>query len=289
MSSQFDKVTQAVISMMTESNGEKWQKTWKSLSHVSAAGRYYNGINVWWLSWVKMCKGYEHPIWGTYKQLESIGMQVRKGEKGTGVTYWTMIAPKDAKQGEVKPEDKAKRLIPVLREYIVFNVAQCEENLVVLDRLVKFIGRSVNPDEQMPAVDAFVAACGVPVVKGDPAYSQTRHRISMPEFKAFHSGADYYGTMFHELIHSTIGEAGRAKHKFWGDATYAMEELVAELGAAMLCNHFGIDAEPRKDHVLYIKSWVKMMEDSNRAIFTAAKKAQEAVDILLARAGEIPA
>jgi antirestriction protein ArdC len=71
-------------------------------------------------------------------------------------------------------------------------------------------------------------------------------------------------------------------HRF-GTEGYAMEELVAELGAAFLCAEFGLPSDPRKDHAPYISSWLKALKNDKRAIFTAAAKAQEAVDWMTRR------
>jgi antirestriction protein ArdC len=59
-----------------------------------------------------------------------------------------------------------------------------------------------------------------------------------------------------------------------------MEELVAELGAAVLCADLSLTPEPRDDHAAYIASWLKVLKNDRRAIFTAAAHAQRAADFL---------
>jgi len=68
--------------------------------------------------------------------------------------------------------------------------------------------------------------------------------------------------------------------KRFGDAAYAMEELVAELGAAFLCADLGITTVPRADHAQYLASWLNVLKADKKAIFTAASKASEAVRFL---------
>jgi antirestriction protein ArdC len=95
--------------------------------------------------------------------------------------------------------------------------------------------------------------------------------------------ARYYATLAHEMTHWTRHESRLNRdlgRKRFGDAGYAMEELVAEIGAAFLCADLGITPETRDDHAAYIASWLKVLKDDKRAIFTAASHAQKAADYL---------
>ena len=105
----------------------------------------------------------------------------------------------------------------------------------------------------------------------------------MPELKAFRDGESYYATLAHEMTHWTRHESRLNRdlgRKRFADAGYAMEELVAEIGAAFLCADLGITPETRDDHAAYIASWLKVLKDDKRAIFTAASHAQKAADYL---------
>jgi antirestriction protein ArdC len=114
---------------------------------------------------------------------------------------------------------------------------------------------------------------------GDRAfYSPGFDRLQMPPFETFRDAESYYGTLLHELTETRLNrDFGRKK---WGDEAYAIEELVAELGAAFLCADLGLAAEPRADHASYIANWQKVLKDDRRAIFTAASHAQRAADFL---------
>ena len=68
--------------------------------------------------------------------------------------------------------------------------------------------------------------------------------------------------------------------KSWGDEGYAREELVAELGSAFLCADLELTPEVREDHASYLVSWLQVLKNDNRAIFSAASDAQRAVDYL---------
>jgi antirestriction protein ArdC len=108
-------------------------------------------------------------------------------------------------------------------------------------------------------------------------------QIHLPDFGVFRDAHGYYATRAHETVHWT-----GTKHRLdrdlagrFGSNAYAMEELIAELGAAFLCGELGLDSRPRPDHASYIANWLQVLNQDNRAIFTAASKAQQAADWLL--------
>src|SRR6202044_12757 len=119
-------------------------------------------------------------------------------------------------------------------------------------------------------------------------YSPSTDHIQMPPFGAFKEGVSYYSVLAHEHTHWTASGArcNRELGKRFGDAAYAAEELIAELGAAFTCAHLGLSTEPREDHAQYLDSWLRVLKADSRVIFTAASKAQQATDWMIARAGE---
>jgi len=175
------------------------------------------------------------------------------------------------------------RTIPFLKAYTVFNVEQIDG--LPAHYLARAEEAQANPDEQIAAAEAFVAATGATIGHGgnQAFYAPGPDRIQMPDFAAFRDAQSYYATLAHELTHWTRHERrldrdfGREK---WGDAGYAREELVAELGAAFLCADLGLALEDRDDHAAYIASWLKVLRHDKRAIFQAAAHAQRAADFL---------
>jgi antirestriction protein ArdC len=105
----------------------------------------------------------------------------------------------------------------------------------------------------------------------------------MPPFETFVDAESYYATLAHECCH-WIKHPKRLDREFgrkrWGDEGYAMEELVAELGAAFVCADLALTPEEREDHASYIASWLKVLKDDKRAVFAAASFAQKAADYL---------
>jgi antirestriction protein ArdC len=269
------EVTQRIIAEL-ERGAAPWVKPWaatpgRNTPHNAATGRPYSGINVM-LLWMTH---YETPAFLTYKQALALGGNVRKGEHGTKVYFVKPVAakPKDGDEANGKG-------YMVLREYTVFNVAQCE-NLpprIIAPKAVK------AGNERDLTIEAFIQATGADYREGaggDRAfYSPGGDFVAMPAFAAFKTAAGYYGTAFHELGHWTGGKArlGRDFAGRFGDRAYAAEELVAELTAAYLCAEFDIDGELR--HAGYIESWITLLKDDPKAIFTAASKAQQAADHL---------
>jgi antirestriction protein ArdC len=98
----------------------------------------------------------------------------------------------------------------------------------------------------------------------------------------------YYGTLLHELVHWTGAEKrlDREKGKRFGDDAYAMEELVAEIGAAFMCAEFGIESTTRDDHASYIKNWLEVLQKDKKAIVSAASMAEKAVAFMQEKVGE---
>ncbi len=204
--------------------------------------------------------------------------QVRKGQHGSTVVYADRLTQigTDAKGREVEEE------IPFLKAYTVFNAEQVE------GLPEPFYVRPADPlplSERIASADAFVAATRAELHHGGNTayYAPGPDHIQLPPFEAFRDAESYYATLLHELTHWTKHE--RRLHrdfgrKAFGDAGYAREELVAELGAAFLCADLGIAAEPREDHAAYLGHWLQVLKDDKRAIFQAAAHAQKASDFL---------
>lgn len=143
----------------------------------------------------------------------------------------------------------------------------------------------LDPVQRIERADSFFAATGASIAHGGNRafYSPGEDRVQMPPFEAFRDAESYYATLAHECTHWTKAKNRLDRdfgRKRWGDEGYAIEELVAELGAAFLCADLDVAAEPRADHAAYIGHWLKVLKDDKRAIFTAACHAQRAADYL---------
>jgi antirestriction protein ArdC len=201
---------------------------------------------------------------------------VRKGERGIKVFFVKQLQVSD----ESAEGNSAARLIPMMREYTVFNVDQCEN----LPDGVK-IGRAIrvrNPDTRDALADGFLRSTDADIREGsgEAYYVPSRDFISMPAFAGFKGADHFYSVTFHELTHWTGGKSrlDRDLKQRFGSRSYAAEELVAELGAAFLCAEFGFDGDVRSAG--YIANWIELLKADKRAFFTACSHASKAADYL---------
>lgn len=263
----YQRITDTIIRNL-EQGTRPWTRPWTTTSSASGAirpmrhdGTPYRGINVLVLWSEASDNGYTSSTWMTYRQAQSLGAQVRKGERGTTIVYAKRIQLLD--QDATTDEDNA-RTIPILRTYSVFNTEQID-GLPTPPAAQPTI---IEPaSSRIDRADAFISATTATIVHhGNRAcYIPSADRIEMPPYQQFidtttSSAAEgYYATLLHELIHWTSPKhrCDRDTGKRFGDNSYAREELVAEIGAAFLCADLGIALEPRPDHAAYVASWLE--------------------------------
>ena len=281
----YERITNQIVAEL-EKGVRPWLKPWNA---EHAAGRItrplrgngipYRGINVVMLWSEAMEKGYAAPIWMTFKQAIELKACVRKGERGSLVVYADKITRTeiDAATGE-----ENEYAIPFMEGYTVFNVEQ-------IDGLPEhFYGKPEPRTDAVPRIeqaDSFFAATGATIRHGGNMafYAAGSDHVQMPPFETFRDAESYYATLAHETTHWTK-HTSRLNREFgrkrFGDEGYAMEELVAELGSAFLSADLDITPEVRDDHAYYVASWLKVLKNDKRAIFTAASHAQRAADFL---------
>ena len=269
-----------------ERGGRPWLKPWNA-EHVAGKvtrplrynGIPYNGINIVMLWSAAVAKGYSCPRWLTFKQALELGGNVRRGETGELVVYADRI-----KRTEIDTRgEECEREIPFLKGYTVFNTEQCEG--LPAQYTIKPEAPALTPMQRLDGTDRFFAATGANIRHGGKRayYAEGADFVQMPPFETFRDAESYAATLAHELTHWTKHDSrlardmGRIK---WGDEGYAREELVAELGSAFLCADLDITPETREDHAAYIATWLKVLKDDKRFIFSAASHAQRAADYL---------
>jgi antirestriction protein ArdC len=178
--------------------------------------------------------------------------------------------------------EDVERDIHFLKGYTVFNVEQISG--LPEQYYVKAEPR-FSPVERIAHADQFFAATGAEIRYGGNRayYAQELDYIQMPPIEAFTDAEKFYATLAHEAVHATKHPSRLDRdlgRKSWGDEGYAAEELVAELGSAFLCADLELTPEVPDDHASYITSWLDVLKNDSRAIFTAAAHAQRAVDFL---------
>ena len=285
----YERVTNQIVEQL-EAGVRPWVRPWNA---EHAAGRIpmplrhdrktpYQGINVLMLWMAAAENGYEARVWMTYKQAQSLGGQVRKGEKSQLVVYASTFSKEEVNEsGEQSREE-----IPFMKGYAVFNAHQ-------IDGLAEhYYASPSEPLEPMPRdarAESFFQSVGATIRHGGNRayYSAGIDAVQMPPFEAFDSPEAYYATLAHECTHWTKHPSRLDRdfgRKRWGDEGYAMEELVAELGAAFLCAELELTPEVRDDHAAYLDSWLQVLKQDKRAIFSAAAHAQRSTNYLVERA-----
>ena len=262
-----------------EAGAAPWIKPWAATAGANTpfnavTNRPYCGCNVI-LLWMARAAGYRTPRFLTFKQAGELGGHVRKGEHGTKVYFVKQLEIR-----EITDSEAPARLIPMMREYTVFNIDQCEglPDSVTTGKPM----RVRNPDERDELADEFLRSTAADIREGhgEAYYVPSRDFISMPAFEAFKGADHFYGVAFHELTHWTAHKSrlDRDLKNRFGSQTYAAEELIAELGAAFLCAEFGFDGDLR--HAGYIGNWIELLKADKRAFFTACSQASKAADYL---------
>ena len=280
------RITQEIIARL-EAGTKPWVQPWRGVPvsrPLRACGMPYRGMNVFWLWMVADMCGYASPYWMTYNQAHGLGAQVRKGEKATIAIFYKSYT-KDVEAPETgEKSDETRR---VLKAYPVFNADQIEGlperfyPVAALD-LIEPAGRETELDVFFGAIPVNLRHQG-----GEAYYEPTQDRVTMPPSHLFGGFDHYYATLAHELSHWT-GHSSRLdrnlKNRF-GTAAYAAEELIAELSSAMLGAELGLPVTHLDSHASYIEHWLKLLRDDDRAILTAAAKAEEAAGLLLRLGG----
>lgn len=269
----YAEITNRMIAEM-ELGEIPWRKPWMAsgaaISHTT--GKAYSLLN-------QMLLG-RAGEYLTFKQVQQEGGYVRKGEKAHMVVFWKWIDKQDEETGEVTQ-------IPFLRYYNVFHIDQCE-GIAAKHKLTN--PNPANPDQTAESIiNAYITREGVKLnhIEGDRAFYQpSTDSITLPLMAQFTETAEYYGTAFHEMVHST-GHAKRLARldstANFGSEDYSKEELVAEIGSAALVNRAGLEtASSFTNSAAYVQNWLQVLKGDKRFIVSAAGKADKAVEYILA-------
>lgn len=281
MASVYEIVTEKILAEL-ESGNIPWEMPFKvELPRSLVSGKLYRGVNQILLSMSK----FSSPYWLTYKQAIERGGNVRKGEKGTLIVFWKWLQNPTRRQDTETDGEQADRSgrAPLLRYYTVFNVEQCDgiaapapnAPVPAIDAADQIIRNYPNP----PAIKTGALAC----------YSTSSDTVTMPARGAFTESDEFYSVFFHELTHSTRHASrlnrGEGKPNKFGGVEYSKEELVAEMGAAMLCAVAGINSQIRRN-AGYIQNWIQVLKNDSKMVVLAAAQAQKAADWILDRKPE---
>jgi len=271
MATVYEIVTDRIIKQL-EAGTIPWRKPWSS-AYVQGEGpvswdtqRPYSGVNTLLL---------DPGEYATFNKIKESGGHVKKGEKAQIAVFWKMMEVED----ENNPD--RKKSIPFLRYYSVFEINTQAEGL--LSKRAKAEEHKNSPIEEAERIISNMPNCPRIENGKEALYRGSSDTVIIPARSSFISSEAYYGTLFHELAHSTGHESrlNRPIKNRFGTDPYAKEELVAEIGAAFLAavarleNPFTIE-----NSGAYIQSWIRRFRDDSRLIVTAASQAQKAADYI---------
>ena len=268
----YQQITDQILEAMDQAQGQG-RRLWDaqpSLPLNLATGKPYTGMNTLILWGAALSRGYQSPYWLTYKQATEKGGQVRKGEHGTRAVFFKPYESRDT-DPDTGEETTTDRLI--MKSFTVFNLDQ-------IDGITAPAMEARPAFEVMADAERLLQRTPAPIREGGPSacYIPSRDEIHMPARETFVNPEAFYSVAYHEATHAT-GHQSRLARQFstrFGDEAYAMEELVAELGAAFLCAEVGILPQTRADHAHYLAHWVRVLRSDRKAIFTAAAAASKA-------------
>ncbi|MXX17567.1 MAG: DUF1738 domain-containing protein [Gammaproteobacteria bacterium] len=285
----FAEVTGKIMCAL-EQGCAPWVRPWSenpgtSAIPISASGRQYRGINRILLGMEQSLLGYNSPQWYTRKMANQAGGHIRKGEKGTPIVFFKPVDKSPSEPEGPDPDDNndSTGRFWVHRFYYVWNRDQLEgvdgapapEPMVQgprwhLHRRSDYLALGTDAKFEYGGNRAY--------------YSPGADRIVLPLPDQFYHEDDFHSTRFHELVHWT-GHTSRLGRRYgrFGDPDYAREELVAEMGAAFLCEWCGLLAELQ--HPEYIASWLRVLDEDKSAVIVAASQAQKAFDFILEQSG----
>jgi antirestriction protein ArdC len=261
-----------------------WQRPWNGVTTAEGGAINYCSRKPYsLLNQMLLMKGGE---WLSFKQIQDLGGRIKKGEKGSFVVFYKQLTIKDGKTESEAEDVNELKTIPLLRYYNVWHISQTEG----IESKLPAQEEEPQPeylDEQERIIEAYVQRSGLKFHNDKPSnrayYAPLTDEVVVPKLTQYKERAEYYSTTFHELTHST-GAQNRLNRKgitsaeaAFGSELYSREELVAEMGAAMLCNVTGIDcAKAFKNSVAYIQSWATHIKNDPKMFVIAAGQAEKA-------------
>ena len=276
----FENLTDKIAASLE--NAGKWSKPWGTLADSenrprnAISGNVYNGVNSLVLSLAGI--NFNSCVWLTFKQAQQLGGSVKKGEKGEQIIYFKKVS-KTEKNNDGEQVNKGYAM---LRVYTVFNLDQCEN---ITGKIKEAQGaKPTYHAEQSKALQlANELQATIDHNNSDRAcFIPSLDQIHMPLRESFQKSEDYEATLAHELTHWTghSSRLDRLKGSAFGSREYAFEELVAELGSAMVSATFGIDYAGLQ-HDKYIASWLRSLDNDKKYVYDAARLAQKAVNYMI--------
>lgn len=314
------KFTEMMIARMEELKGNGWKQGWIGGNAFgdapqNLAGRTYSGANAFFLQMYAGMYDFKTPVFMTFLQATKEKLRINKGATSFPVVYWD-LSIKDENGNRVSKEDyqlmsksqqEKMEVFPFLKAYSVFNIDQTNLEVVNKERydglVDKFKAEHRKDTQGMyknQSLDRMVEkqewVCPIHAEKqsNDAYYTPNPDVIVVPNKSQFKKGLDqdsiykdgmaYYATMLHEMAHSTGSPTrlNRSMSGKFGNPTYAKEELVAELTAAMVGNSMGFDKRILDNNAIYLDNWIGVLRKEPKFIVSVMADVNKAASMILA-------
>ena len=315
-----DRFAEMMIDRMQRMKDSDWKQGWIGGANGYAGlpqnvgGRNYSGSNSFFLQLQTAAKGYQLPVYLTFKQAHNLKAHVLKGEKSFPVVYWDMmVKDKDGKKissDEYKAMSKEERknldVIPFIKAFPVYNIDQTNLREVQPERVQKLIDKFKVPElrdtqgmyahtalDRMIQQQSWLCPIQADRRENGAYYSPSRDIVVLPMKAQFNTGStpeeiyrdgmEFYSTMLHEMTHSTMTpeRLNREMGGKFGDPKYAKEELVAELTAAMISHSMGFDSKITDNSAAYLDSWISVLKKEPKFIVSIMADVNKASDLIL--------
>lgn len=291
------KLVDSLVELMQQGTAP-WRKEWAASGsghHLNLiSGHRYSGSNVCLLALQQIVRGSALPYWVGRTQAKAAGWCPKKGSKGAYI-----IRPQLNKYEQT--DDSGKVVVdnngtPVVNAWVSFKPV-CVFNAADLqgDGLEEAIAKMQGIDTAKPAherishAESILSSWEVDVTFGGNRafYSPQNDRIAVPNLQDFSNPESFYATWAHECIHSTghKNRLARDLYNEFGTPGYAREELVAELGAVMLCDRLEISSD-FTNHAAYLEHWIKMLQESPKILYKILSESRKAADLICPEARE---
>lgn len=319
-----DLFAEIMIEKIESIRSSDWRKPWFTEGALqwprNLSGREYNGMNAFMLLLHCEKEGYKIPRFCTFDCVQRLNkpgkdgqelprVSVLRGEKSFPVMLTTFTCIHKETKEKIKYDDYKKlsdaekeqyNVYPRMQVFRVFNVAQTNLQEARPELWQKLESENTRPKIKdgkhlnFAPVDAMIKdnlwICPItPKHQDDAYYSISRNEIIVPEKEQFKSGESFYGTLFHEMVHSTGAESvfDRFKPTAFGSPEYAREELVAELGSALVAQRYGMAKHIKEDSCTYLKGWLDQLKESPQFIKTTLLDVKKASSLITQKVDKI--
>jgi antirestriction protein ArdC len=288
ISKNFTTVTNRLLELIKRGT-VPWHQPWHNVGYQNLiTKKTYSGINPLLCQMDALYFGHSSPYYIGMAQCNERGWSVKKGSKATWLRWGNTSKITEKVENEQGQIQEKARFLRTFKWLMVFN-ADCIDDSQSEIKIIDLIPQSSNEPVAIKEekIETFVSRINADITYGGNEAYHVFHtgKIYLPHRHQFKSRDSFWSTLFHELIHRTAEELNRPYSGDINDLIYHQEELVADIGASFLGNHFGLAKTELEHHASYLAHYWKLLNLDAQAFFKAVYQAQKAVNYLLELGG----